>query len=212
MPRSLRFEPGPTTDQGTRPARSNRAKVTEPTLPDEQRALADQVRGLGTWFHNVRLDADRRVQTAPDHPLGDFPSNFWQFFQHVVPPDLSGKTVLDIGCNGGFYAMEMARRGARRVLAIDHDQTYLEQARFARDHLGYQDRIELRQVDVYEVGKLGEQFDLVLFLGVLYHLRHPLYALEQVARASGGGRKTAVPDDGARVLGSCGFRGRLPHH
>src|SRR5215210_3442625 len=101
-----------------------------------ENALREQVQALGTWFHNLRLGDEGRVQTAPAHPLGDFPTTFWQYFQHAVPADLSGKSVLDIGCNGGFYSFEMKRRGAARVLAVDHDPTYLAQARFARDQLG----------------------------------------------------------------------------
>jgi tRNA (mo5U34)-methyltransferase len=143
-------------------------------------ALEQQVQALGPWFHNLRLPADDEVQTAPDHPLGDFPSNFWRFFQQVLPGDLSGKSVLDIGCNAGFYSFELKRRGAARVLGIDHDPHYLAQARFAREVLELPD-VEFRQLEVYDVDQLGEQFDLVLFLGVLYHLRHPLYALEKVA-------------------------------
>ena len=142
--------------------------------------LERRVRELGPWFHNLRLGAGGEVQTAPDHPLGDFPSNFWQFFRNAVPEDLSGQSVLDIGCNAGFYSFEMKRRGAARVLGIDHDPAYLAQARFARDQLGLHD-VEFRQLEVYDVDKLGEQFDLVIFMGVLYHLRHPLYALEKVA-------------------------------
>jgi tRNA (mo5U34)-methyltransferase len=142
-------------------------------------SLSQAVEQLGPWFHNLRIGEDEGVQTAPDHPLGDFPSNFWQFFAHSIPVDLRGKTVLDIGCNGGFYSFEMKRRGAARVLGIDSEPLYLTQARFARDRLGWD--VEFEQLDVYDVDRLGEQFDLVLFLGVFYHLRHPLYALEKVA-------------------------------
>jgi tRNA (mo5U34)-methyltransferase len=145
-------------------------------------SLESRVSDLGPWFHNLRLGSGAEVQTAPNHPLGDFPSNFWEFFKHAVPDDLSNQTVLDIGCNGGFYSFELKRRGARRVLGIDHDQVYLNQARFARDQL--QLDVEFAQGDVYEIDRIvaGEQFDYVLFMGVLYHLRHPLYALEKVAR------------------------------
>jgi tRNA (mo5U34)-methyltransferase len=144
-------------------------------------ALQEQVQALGTWFHNLRLGEQGTVQTAPMHPLGDFPAIFWRQFEYALPADLTGQTVLDIGCNGGFYSFEMKRRGAARVLGVDHDPVYLAQAEFARQQLGLD--VELRQLDVYDLGQLGdEQFDLVLFLGVLYHLRHPLYALEQVAR------------------------------
>lgn len=140
--------------------------------------LEDQVRSLGPWFHNLRLDC---IQTAPDHPLGDFPSVFWAQFEQVLPPDLSGLTVLDIGCNAGFYSFEMKRRGAARVLGLDHDPRYLAQACFARDQFGVD--VEFRRLEVYELDDLGaEQFDLVLFLGVFYHLRHPLLGLDKVVR------------------------------
>src|SRR5919204_985808 len=141
-------------------------------------SLAERVHDLGPWFHNLRL-GEHALQTAPDHPLGDFPANFWQFFQHAIPEDLRGQTVLDIGCNGGFYSFEMKRRRAAKVVGVDHDPLYLDQARFARDELGLD--VEFIQGDVYQIDQLfHEQFDYVLFMGVLYHLRHPLYALEQV--------------------------------
>ena len=72
----------------------------------------------------------------------------------------------------------MKRRGAARVLGIDSDDGYLAQARFAAEVSGLD--IELRQLSVYDVGALGERFDVVLFLGVLYHLRHPLLALDLI--------------------------------
>jgi tRNA (mo5U34)-methyltransferase len=137
--------------------------------------LEARVRALGPWFHNLDLHG---VRTAPEHFLGDYPSIKWQRFQGVLPDDLTGRTVLDIGCNGGFYAIEMKRRGADRVVAIDHDPDYLAQARLASEVLGLE--IELRQASVYDVGALGERFDLVLFMGVLYHLRHPLLALDLI--------------------------------
>jgi tRNA (mo5U34)-methyltransferase len=146
-----------------------------------QFALESRVHELGPWFHNLRLGEHADVQTAPDHPLGDFPSNFWQFFKDAVPADLSGQSVLDIGCNGGFYAFEMKRRGAARVVGVDHDAAYLAQARFARDQLGVD--VDFQKGDVYDIDRVvgGEQFDYVVFMGVLYHLRHPLYALEKIA-------------------------------
>jgi len=144
-------------------------------------SLETRVQDLGPWFHNLRFGDQRQVQTAPDHPLGDFPSNFWEFFKHTLPDDLTGQSVLDIGCNGGFYSFEMKRRGAARVVGVDHDPAYLRQAMFAREQLGLD--VEFSQCDVYEIDKhvQGERFDLVIFMGVLYHLRHPLYALERVA-------------------------------
>jgi tRNA (mo5U34)-methyltransferase len=138
-------------------------------------ALAREIERLGPWFHNMTLAG---IPTAPDHFLGDYPRLKWLGFAHAIPEDLSGKTVLDIGCNAGFYAIEMNRRGARRVVGIDADPRYLEQAALAARVAGA--AIELHRMDVYDVASLREKFDYVFFLGVLYHLRHPLLALDLV--------------------------------
>jgi tRNA (mo5U34)-methyltransferase len=134
------------------------------------------VHGRGNWFQNLDLFG---VRTAPAHFLGDFPMNKWKRFSHVLPEDLAGRSVLDIGCNAGFYSFEMKRRGAGRVVAIDFDDYYLAQARFAAQVLGHDD-IEFRRMSVYDVGALQERFDLVLFMGLVYHLRHPLLALDLI--------------------------------
>lgn len=128
---------------------------------------------LGEWFHNIDLHGH---PTAPNHFLGDYPAVKWRRFADAIPADLRGRSVLDIGCNGGFYSIEMKRRGADRVVGIDWDERYLNQARFAADTVGAD--VEFRRLSVYDVGDLGERFDVVLFMGVLYHLRHPLLALD----------------------------------
>src|SRR3546814_15677361 len=69
----------------------------------------------------------------------------------------------------------MKRRGASRVVAIDSDPRYLAQAELVAEV--YDADIEFRQMSVYDVAGLGERFDLALFMGVLYHLRHPLLEL-----------------------------------
>lgn len=137
--------------------------------------IEKRVTELGPWFHNLSLSG---VQTAPNHFLGDYPSTKWQNFQDAVPKDLRDMTVLDIGCNAGFYSIEMKRRGAKRVLGIDHDEDYLKQARFAAKVLDLD--ISFEQMSVYEVARLGERFDLVIFMGVFYHLRYPLLALDLI--------------------------------
>jgi tRNA (mo5U34)-methyltransferase len=134
-----------------------------------------KIEALGPWFHNMDLDG---VPTAPDHFLNDYPNVKWRRFRHAIPEDLSGRTVLDIGCNAGFYAIEMKRRGAERVVGVDYDDRYLAQARFAAEVKGVD--IEFRKLSVYDVAALGETFDIVLFMGVLYHLRHPLLALDLI--------------------------------
>ena len=146
------------------------------SIRPEEGALRARIEALGPWFHNIDLGG---VWTAPDHFLGDYPNMKFQRFAAHLPEDLAGKSVLDIGCNAGFYSMEMKRRGAGRVVGIDSDERYLDQARFAAETLGYEN-IEFRNLSVYDVGALGERFDVVIFMGVLYHLRHPLLALDLI--------------------------------
>ena len=139
----------------------------------DQASVAARIRELGPWFHNLDLAG---VPTAPDHFLGDYPRLHWETFAHALPEDLTGRTVLDVGCNAGFFSLQMKARGAARVVGIDSDPRYLAQARLAAE-VSRSD-VEFRQLTVYEVAQLGERFDIVLFMGVLYHLRHPLLALD----------------------------------
>lgn len=152
-------------------AKQSTSSERQPLYTDE--AIRARLQSLGKWFHNIRLGG---VETAPDHFLGDYPAVKWQGFADAIPADLTGKSVLDIGCNAGFYSMEMKKRGAGRVLGIDSDEDYLAQARFAAEV--NQLDIEFRRLSVYDVPQLKERFDLVIFMGVFYHLRHPLLALD----------------------------------
>jgi tRNA (mo5U34)-methyltransferase len=145
-------------------------------ITDREADLRARVTALAPWFQNIDLGG---VLTAPDHFLGDYPAFKYANFADALPRDLSGRSVLDIGCNAGFYSIEMKKRGADRVLGVDSDDRYLAQARLVADELGYPD-IEYRKLSVYDVALLGEKFDLVIFMGVLYHLRHPLLALDLI--------------------------------
>jgi tRNA (mo5U34)-methyltransferase len=138
-----------------------------------QREIESRVRALGDWFHNLDLAG---VKTAPSHFLGDYPASKWRRFEHAIPRDLRNKSVLDIGCNAGFHAIEMKRRGAERVVGIDTDERYLAQARLAIEVCGVD--VALRSMSIYDVGELRERFDVVLFMGVLDQLRYPLLALD----------------------------------
>ncbi len=137
--------------------------------------LAERVEKLRPWFHNLRLGS---VETAPDHPLGDYPTIKWQRFKEAIGDKVRGRTVLDIGCNAGFYSIEMMRLGARSVTGIDSDERYLAQAQLAARVSGYE--ITFRKLSVYDVDQIHDRFDLVLFMGVIYHLRHPLLALDRI--------------------------------
>jgi tRNA (mo5U34)-methyltransferase len=146
-----------------------------------QAKLAEQVASLGEWFHNINIDG---VWTAPNHFLGDFPNVKWKEISSAIPQDLNGASVLDIGCNAGFYSIALKKRGAGRVVGVDVDDRYLNQARFAVKTLGLE--IEFQKCSVYDVDQIPGQFDYVLFLGVFYHLRYPLYALDKIIKKISG--------------------------
>ena len=150
---------------------------TESLAPPNPISLEQKIGELGEWFHNINLHG---VWTAPRHFLGDYPNVKWKRIAPALPSDLKGASVLDIGCNGGFFSIEMKRRGADRVLAVDVDERYLAQARFAAETLNAE--IEFQKLSVYEIDSIPGQFDYVFFMGLLYHLRYPLYALDKVIK------------------------------
>jgi tRNA (mo5U34)-methyltransferase len=173
--------------------------------PREESPRAREIADRGPWFHNLHFPD--RVQTAPYHPLGDFPRYKWEALAPHLP-SVEGWTVLDIGTNAGFYAFELARRGAT-VTGIDVDPHYLDQARWAAREFGLEHAVEFRRMQVYDLAQTTEQFDLVLFLGVFYHLRYPLLGLDLVARLTRrllvfqtltSGDMEVQPDTGDRPL------------
>jgi tRNA (mo5U34)-methyltransferase len=141
-----------------------------------------EILGLGPWFHNLHLPDGS--QTAPEHALGDFPAFKWRELAPHLPHDLTGWTALDIGCNAGFYTFELARRGAR-VTGIDVEPLFLRQAAWAAREFDLVDRVAFRRMQVYDLAHEAARYDLVLFMGVLYHLRYPMLGLDIVASTVG---------------------------
>lgn len=106
-----------------------------------------------------------------------------------LPASLAGRTVLDIGAWDGFFSFEAERRGAARVVASDYYAwrgegwgTENGKAGFELARAALDSRVEDIEIDVMDLcpERVGV-FDVVLFLGVLYHLKNPLLALERVA-------------------------------
>jgi len=93
------------------------------------------------------------AQTAPDHPLGDFPANKWRQLASHVPANFTGWSAVDIGCNAGFYSFELVRRCAM-VAAINVDGHYLQQARWAAREVGLEERITFKQMPVYDLARV----------------------------------------------------------
>jgi tRNA (mo5U34)-methyltransferase len=148
----------------------------------EPQSMDTVIERLGPWFQNLHLP--NGIQTAPHHPLGDFPSFKWNAIAPYLPDTLKGWHVLDIGCNAGFYCFELASRGAR-VTGIDREPLYLAQAEWAARQFGLRDRVEFKQMQIYDLARTNEVYDLVVFMGLMYHLRYPLLGLDIVSRRVG---------------------------
>ena len=129
------------------------------------------------WWHSFELPDGRIIEGSCD--LAGLKKRLARF---PIPEDLSGKRVLDIGAWDGWFTFEMERRGAE-VVAID----VFDNPRFHQIHQILHSKAVYLQMDVYELDprRIGK-FDIVLFMGVLYHLKHPLLALERVCSVTDG--------------------------
>jgi tRNA (mo5U34)-methyltransferase len=135
------------------------------------------------WCHPLEIGG---IQTRPQWHVRRRFARRLKFLQ--IPEDLTGKSVLDIGAWDGFFSFECERRGASRVLAIDT---------FSWDHYGQDGFLLAREMlkskvehqrcaaEDIDVASLG-RFDLVLFLGVFYHLRSPISVLERIRAVTAG--------------------------
>jgi len=143
-------------------------------MSTDLRSRVDAIR----WFHTIDLGGGVVTPGIDDSPV--------RLARVQLPPSLEGKTVLDIGAWDGFFSFECERRGAARVVAADHfswhGPGWGTKAGYTLAHQALGSRVEDVDIDVMDLSpdRIGT-FDVVLFLGVLYHLRHPLLALERVA-------------------------------
>jgi tRNA (mo5U34)-methyltransferase len=142
--------------------------------------ILSELERLQPWFH--RIDLGGGLYTKTESVMGepvDHPAGPWETIGKCLPESLRGKSVLDVGCNAGFYAIEAKRRGAARVLGVDGQRQHVRQAVFVRKALGLD--IEYRRMNVYELNRrtVGE-FDVTLALGLIYHLKHLVLALENL--------------------------------
>ncbi len=141
--------------------------------------IADLQR-LAPWFHKIDLGPGLTTKTessageADDHPLGT-----WNIIKRCLPKDLTAKSVLDVGCNAGFYSVESKKRGAAKVLGVDAQRHHVRQARFVAKALGL--NIQYQKLSVYDLDpRTIGHFDLTLALGLIYHCKHLVLALEKL--------------------------------
>lgn len=141
--------------------------------PDE---IKQQLSTMRPWHHNVELAPG--VWSNPK--MGDHPTARWALIEPHVPKDLRGKTVLDLGCSSAFFSAMFKKRGAERVVAVDIVDAAIRQAQLLLEV--FETPVELVQKDIYDfLIENQSQFDYVIFLGIFYHLRSPLFVLDKLA-------------------------------
>lgn len=150
--------------------------------PDAGRTYRDwlkaQVEAEPYWFHQIDL-GDGLATPGWSNVVSDKLPYFG------LPDDCSGMRVLDIGCAEGFFSFEAERRGASEVVAIDAFPDSIRRFNICRSALS--SKAVAHEASVYDVDPRSfGTFDLVMYFGVLYHLRHPLLSLQRIASVARG--------------------------
>ena len=158
------------------------------SLPDNEWIKA-RVAEEPYWFHRMELLGDIATPGWSDPKVDKLP-----FFG--LPENMAGMRVLDIGNAEGFFSFEAERRGAAEVIGIENYPPMARKFEICRAALGSRARSYMANVYDLNPSSFGT-FDLVMFFGVLYHLRHPILALQKIASVCTGTilMQTATCDD-----------------
>jgi tRNA (mo5U34)-methyltransferase len=150
----------------------------------ERTALEQKIASLEPWFHNFEIARDVWTNPHDKGPGSDYPARRWQYVEELFR-DVKGKKCLDVGCSSGFFSLKAKELGADFVLGVDQGEQNraLDQARFAADVLGL--AVTFQATSAYDLPQIGNRFDTVFFMGVFYHLRHPMLALEGIRAVCG---------------------------
>jgi len=142
--------------------------------------LKEKIKELEPWRQNI--DFGNGITTENAYNKSRKPENRWKYLVgKFFPDDMTGLSVLDIGCNTGYYSIQFKKRGANRVVAIDYDIKNIRQASFLSEW--FNTSFELIKKDILEyVLTNNERFDYVLFSRVFYHLKYPNLVLDRLAQ------------------------------
>ena len=158
---------------------------------EEVQKMFDSVDG---WYHYFKIG---NVETTNTRTT----MNYQMWVSQIIPTDLNGMKILDIGANDGFYSFLCESRGAKRILAIDRNQpeltdTYLkgenvcqydtilknkrQEERFQVLKKILNSKVDYKVMNVYDLDSINETFDTALFFGVYYHLENPVLAFQKI--------------------------------
>ncbi|HMK35319.1 MAG TPA: DUF1698 domain-containing protein [Desulfomonilaceae bacterium] len=162
----------------TRIAGSRSMRERKTYSPEDVRRRIEELGKEEPWFHSIDLgNGISTMKNSLPHL-----QKLWDRIAANLPADLSKKSVLDIGCNAGFFSVQAKRANAARVVGIDMGDRFLKQAEFVRDVLNLD--IDYRKLDVSDLHSRGMTFDVVLCLGVIYHCSNPFWTARCVASAT----------------------------
>lgn len=144
-------------------------------------STTDKIKELGPWFHQIEVEPGvwtRDIAPSPGPQPVNHPHDRWKIISQTLPEDMSGMSVLDAGCAEGYFAIEMAKRGAH-VRAIDSSKKMIQRLDWVIQAL------ELNSLNTYvmpiETLSPVDVYDMIFFIGTLYHLKSPLQGLEILA-------------------------------
>ncbi|PYT21672.1 MAG: TIGR04290 family methyltransferase [Acidobacteria bacterium] len=141
-------------------------------------AAQDELDSLGWWYQHFELP--NGLWTGDGCEPGYLPQRRWEVIEPFLPKDLTGKTVLDLGGNSGYFSIQMKLRGAVRCVLVDPYPVFLRQAEFAARQFGVDVVFVCDDAHTYCL-TTEERFDYVLLLGLLYHLKYPGLVLDRAA-------------------------------
>jgi tRNA (mo5U34)-methyltransferase len=145
---------------------------------EETAAVLDELDGLGWWYQHFQLP--NGLWTGDGREPGYDPRGRWHFMEPFIPADVSGKTVLDLGGNSGYFSIQMKLRGASRCVLVDAFPEFGRQAEFAARQFQVEVEVVNQDAHVYCL-TTSERFDYVFFLGLFYHLKYPGLVLDRAA-------------------------------
>jgi len=156
----------------------NRITGRRDKMDDYHKKLLDELPSLGLWHHKIELE--KGIFTN-GNPQGCYnPEERWKIFEPFVPKDLTGKSVLDLACNSGYFLMQMKKRGAERVVGVDNFKGNKEKVDFTSKWFDVDIEFVLEDAHVYCL-TTEERFDYIICFGLFYHLKYGTLVLDRLA-------------------------------
>lgn len=163
----------------------NGIEIMKTIIHQDSKILSERIQQLAPWFS--AFDFGNGLKSVPlvnpECNENYFKTRADRVFdalaKHVKPEETS---ILDVGCSDGYFTIEAAKRGYKEVLGVDFRQDSIERANFAKEMFGLEN-VEFCKGNVYELEKsCSQKYDVVICQGLMYHLSHPILALENIYR------------------------------